>query len=88
MPNIIPIRELRNTAKISEMCNSSREPIFVTKNGYGDMVLMSISVYEQEIARVDMYKKIMEGKEQADRGELINGDTVLEELKSKYSDRI
>lgn len=85
MPNIIPIRELRNTAKISEMCNSSREPIFVTKNGYGDMVLMSISVYEQEIARVDMYKKIMEGKEQADRGELLDGKSVLDELKTKVA---
>ena len=88
MPNIIPIRELRNTAKISEMCNSSREPIFVTKNGYGDMVLMSIPVYEKEFAKSDLHKSVMKCKEQADRGELINGDTVLEELKSKYSDRI
>ena len=85
MPRIIPIRDLRDTTRISEMCNSSREPIFVTKNGYGDMVLMSISVYEQEIARVDMYKKIIEGKEQADRGELLDGESVLEELKTKYA---
>ena len=85
MPRIIPIRDLRDTTKISEMCNSSREPIFVTKNGYGDMVLMSISVYEQKIARVDMYKKIMEGKEQADRGELLDGKSVLDELKTKYA---
>ena len=33
MPKIIPIRDLRDTAKVSEMCNESREPIFITKNG-------------------------------------------------------
>ena len=41
MPKIIPIRDLRDTGRLSEMCSKSREPIFVTKNGYGDMVNMS-----------------------------------------------
>jgi hypothetical protein len=85
MPKIIPIRDLRDTTKISEMCNTSNEPIFVTKNGYGDMVVMSISVYEQELARADMYAKIMEGKVQADNGELVEGKTALSELRMKYS---
>ena len=85
MPRIIPIRDLRDTTKISEMCNTSNEPIFVTKNGYGDMVVMSISVYEQELARADMYAKIMEGKVQADNGELVEGKTALSELRMKYA---
>ena len=85
MPRIIPIRDLRDTTKISEMCNSSNEPIFVTKNGYGDMVVMSISVYEQELARADMYRRIIEGKAQADRGELIDGKSALDELRTKYA---
>ncbi len=85
MPKIIPIRDLRDTTKISEMCNTSNEPIFVTKNGYGDMVVMSISVYEQELARADMYAKIMEGKVQADNGELVEGKTALSELRMKYA---
>ena len=83
MPRIIPIRDLRDTTKISEMCNTSNEPIFVTKNGYGDMVIMSISVYEQELARADMYAKIMEGKAQADNGELVEGKTALTDIKRK-----
>ncbi|MBR6427114.1 MAG: type II toxin-antitoxin system Phd/YefM family antitoxin [Clostridia bacterium] len=83
MPRIIPIRDLRDTTKISEMCNTSNEPIFVTKNGYGDMVVMSISVYEQELARADMYAKIMEGKAQADNGELVEGKTALTDIKRK-----
>ena len=44
MPQIIPIRDLKNTSQISEICHSSNEPVFVTKNGYGDMVIMSISI--------------------------------------------
>lgn len=83
MPKIIPIRDLRDTTKISEMCNTSNEPIFVTKNGYGDMVVMSISVYEQELARADMYAKIMEGKAQADNGDLVEGKTALTDIKRK-----
>lgn len=42
MPQIVPISHLKNTSEISEMCHSAREPIFITKNGYGDMVLMSM----------------------------------------------
>ena len=84
MPQIIPIRDLRDTTKISEMSNATDEPIFVTKNGYGDMVVMSMATYEQQLAAVDMYKKIMEGKAQADRGELKDGPSVIEKLRSKY----
>ena len=84
MPKIIPIRDLRDTSKLSEMCNAAAEPIFITKNGYGDMVIMSITAYEQMFEQTDMYKKIMEGKAQADNGELIDADTALAELKAKY----
>ena len=42
MPRIIPIRDLKDTAAISQMCSESAEPIYITKNGYGDMVIMSI----------------------------------------------
>ena len=43
MPQIIPIKDLKNTSEISDMCHKTEEPIYVTKNGYGDMV-MSVSV--------------------------------------------
>ena len=47
MPIIKPISELRNTNEISELCHSVKEPVFITKNGYGDMALMAIEVYEE-----------------------------------------
>ena len=85
MPRIIPIRDMRDTTKISEMCNATNEPIFITKNGYGDMVVMSMAAYEQQLARVDMYTRIMEGKAQADRGELLDGLATLAQLRGKYA---
>ena len=48
MARIIPIRDLKDTAKISELCHSSDEPVFITKNGYDDMVIMSSKVYEAQ----------------------------------------
>ena len=42
MPEIIPIRDLKNTNAISQRCHETQEPIFVTKSGYRDMVIMSI----------------------------------------------
>ena len=43
MPEIIPIRDLKNTNAISQRCHETQEPIFVTKSGYGDTVIMSIT---------------------------------------------
>ena len=46
MPQIRPITDLRNTNEISEICHAKNEPVFITKNGYGDLVIMSIETYE------------------------------------------
>ena len=47
MPQIRPITDLRNTSEISDACHARREPVFITKNGYGDLVVMSIETYEE-----------------------------------------
>ena len=65
MPKIIPIRDLRDTGKLSEMCSKSREPIFVTKNGYGDMVVMSMEAYENMQFESEIYFKLQEAEKQA-----------------------
>lgn len=84
MPRIIPIRDLRDTGMISEMCSASREPIFITKNGYGEMVIMSMAVYEERMAQLDMREKILEGKAQADSGNLLDGDTAMEAIRNRH----
>ncbi len=55
MPAIRPIRDLRNTSEISEMAHKLQEPIFITKNGYSDLVVMSAELYERfaQINRMD-----------------------------------
>lgn len=59
MPKIIPIKELKNTSEISEMCHKTEEPVYITKNGYGDMVIMSIETFEGVSKRLQMYQSLM-----------------------------
>ena len=84
MPKIIPIRDLRDTIKVSEMCNTTNEPIFITKNGYGDMVIMSMATYEDQLARLDIYNKVMEARESVATGEFFDGPKTMEILRAKY----
>lgn len=84
MPRIIPIRDLRDTGKMSEMCSESREPIFITKNGYGDMVIMSMAVYEERMARMEMRDMILAGKTQADSGNLVDGPSAMEAIRERH----
>ena len=57
MPVIKPISDLRNHAKdLSRQCHDSGEPIFITKNGEGDMVLMSLAAYERMHAQLELYQ--------------------------------
>ena len=54
MPNIRPISDLRNSAnEISDFCRSTGEPVFITRNGTGDMVVLSIKEYERRQALID-----------------------------------
>ncbi|MDA8410202.1 MAG: type II toxin-antitoxin system Phd/YefM family antitoxin [Treponema sp.] len=69
MPTIRPISELRNNfSQISEIVHSDDEPIFLTKNGIGDMVVMSIDLYERQIAQIDLYQKLAEARQEIANG--------------------
>jgi len=81
---IIPIRDLRDTNAISERCKNSREPIFITKNGYGDMVIMSMETYEQQMGIIEVYRKVMEGVEEMRAGKGIDGEAAFESLLARY----
>ena len=58
MPQIIPIKELKKTSEISEMCHEADGPIYITKNGYGDMVIMSMENYEAVMRQLAIYRDI------------------------------
>ena len=79
----IPIRDLKNTAAVSEMCKMSAAPIFVTKNGYNDMVIMSAEVYDR-IRLVSVYEKLMEAEADIEEGRVLEGSASLRRLREKY----
>jgi prevent-host-death family protein len=63
MSVIKPISDLRNKAReLSKICHDSGEPVFITKNGQGDMVLMSIAAYERLQAQLDLYRLLEEAE--------------------------
>lgn len=84
MPQIIPIRDLKNTSEISELCHGAREPIFVTKNGYGDMVIMSMEAYEERMRMLDVYTKLSQAEEEIKAGKTRKAEDSMKELKEKY----
>ena len=85
MPQIIPIRDLKDTNKISERCRASKEPIFITKNGYGDMVIMSMETYEERIAMQEVYSKLAVAEEQIKAGQMMTAEDCTKGLKEKYA---
>ena len=84
MPKIIPIKDLKNTTKISEMCHETDEPVFVTKNGYGDMVFMSMEVYESSMKMQQIYRDLEISEQQAADGKVKDARLSLAQLREKY----
>jgi prevent-host-death family protein len=69
MPVIRPVSDLRNNfSSISETVHSDDEPVFLTKNGVGDMVVMSIEHYEKQLARIELYQKLNEASDEIRNG--------------------
>jgi prevent-host-death family protein len=85
MPQIRPITDLRNTNDISEACHASKEPIFITKNGYGDLVVMSIETYEQMMENQAIDNAISEAEEEYNEtGTLLDAKETLDSLRRKH----
>ncbi|MFA5341320.1 MAG: type II toxin-antitoxin system prevent-host-death family antitoxin [Clostridia bacterium] len=57
MPKIVPIAELRDTKHVLNMCRATKEPIIVTKNGYGELVIMSINSFTEMSDELDKLRK-------------------------------
>ena len=68
VPTIRPISELKNTTGISNLCHDIKEPVFITKNGYSDLVIMSIDTYARKMALLEIYNKLDEAEEQIKLG--------------------
>lgn len=84
MPPIIPIRDLKKTSEVSQMCHTLNEPIFITKNGYGDMVIMSMKAYEEKMYMQDVYAKLDAAEEQIAQGKTLDARASLKTIREKY----
>jgi len=84
MPQIIPIRDLKNTGEISQLCHESNEPIYITKNGYGDMVIMSMQTFEERMFMQDVYSKLADSESDVDTGNTKNAKASLKQIREKH----
>lgn len=85
LPKILPVNELKNTANIIKTCQESSVPIVITKNGYGEAVMMSVKLYEETFAKIQVAALLNAGVDEADLNvESQNSQTFLAEMKEKY----
>ncbi|MBQ3693027.1 MAG: type II toxin-antitoxin system Phd/YefM family antitoxin [Clostridia bacterium] len=81
---IIPMSELQNTVEVERRCLEEKGPVFVTKNGYGRLVVMDIEYYEHTLQKMYEAKVILEGLEDVKDGKTLDGDTAIGRLREKY----
>ena len=83
MPTIRPIADLRDTSKISELCYEKDEPVFITKNGKGDLAVMSIEAYEQLAGRCELYGLLQEGMDDLSSGKTRPFSEAMADIRSR-----
>jgi PHD/YefM family antitoxin component YafN of YafNO toxin-antitoxin module len=66
------------------MCRKSNEPVFITKNGYGDMVIMSMETYEKNMFLNDVYRKLEEGEADIKAGRVMDAFDSLRKIRDEY----
>ena len=81
---IIPMRALKDTVDIELRCSEENGPVFVTKNGYGRLVVMDIEYYERTIRKIYEAKMIIEGIEDVKKGRVSDGKSVIDNIRSRY----
>ena len=85
MPHIIPMKDLRNTSELSRLCHARKEPIFVTKQGYGDLVVMSMETYNQLVGIAEVDSAITSSEAALAAGaKPVEARAALRELRRKH----
>lgn len=81
---IIPMRDLKNTVEIERRCAEENGPVYITKNGYGRLVVMEIEYYERIMRKLYEAKIVSEGLNDIESGRTVDGDTAIDEIRGKY----
>ena len=82
--HIIPMRDLKDTVKLETLCNEVKEPVFVTKNGYGSLVVMDLDTFEKLLFKAYEAKAVNEALDSVEAGQVHDAASVMAELKKKY----
>ena len=86
MPNIKPSAYLRNNYnEISEICHTRMEPVFITKNGHGDLVVMSIEAYEKFCGRYELFHLLEEAIDAENAGDFSDYDDFIAEMRAEMA---
>ena len=87
LPKILPVNELKNTANIMKTCKESDVPIVITKNGYGEAVMMSVKLYEEMFAKMQAAALINAGLDEIEKGATpVDGKSFFSEMRTKYGE--
>lgn len=87
MPTIRPSADLRNSYnEISEFCHRYAEPVFITKNGKGDLAVLSIETYEKLCGKFELYNLLNEGLTAEQAGKTKPFDEVIADLRKGLVD--
>ena len=87
MPRIQSSTDLRNNYnEISNFCRESRETVFITKNGQGDLAVMSIETYELLSGKLELYRLLDEGRAAAQAGHIRPHEDVFRDIEQEIAD--
>ena len=81
---IVPMRDLKNTVEIERRCAEENGPVYVTKNGYGRLVVMDIEYYERTMRKVYEAQALAAAMEDVGAGRTVDGDAAINNVRRKY----
>ena len=81
---IVPMRDLKNTVEIERKCAEENGPVFVTKNGYGRLVVMDIEYYERTMQSMEEARMVNRGINDYEKGNFTDGKSSLKKLREKH----
>lgn len=81
---IVPMRDLKNTVEIERLCAEENGPVFITKNGYGRLVVMDLDYYEKTMGKIEEARLINKGIRSYEEGKTADGEKTLQQLRDKY----
>ena len=86
LPKILPVNELKNTASIMKTCQESNVPIVITKNGYGEAVMMSVKLYEEMFAKMQAAALVNASLDDIEKGATpVDGKEFFDKMRVKYA---